>query len=172
MAAPAGNQFWKLRSKHGRDALFTNPQLMWEAATEYFNWCDAHPWYKIEAIKSGPNPGKLVKIPTARPYSLSGLCRYIGCNEAYIRQFKQGCSEDFTTVISEIEIVIETQQFEGATVGSFNANIIATKQGLAARIQIAQTDKNGNDIQRADYSKLSVDELTTLMALEKKASGQ
>ena len=23
MAAPVGNQFWKLRSKHGRDKLFT-----------------------------------------------------------------------------------------------------------------------------------------------------
>lgn len=58
--APRGNQFWKLRSKHGRDRLFETPDLLWEAATEYFNWVDAHPWYKVEAIKSDESAGKLI----------------------------------------------------------------------------------------------------------------
>ena len=37
---------------------------------------------------------------------------------------------DFLTVITRIEQTIETQQFEGATVGAYNANIIARKLGL------------------------------------------
>ena len=52
MAAPLGNQFWKLRSKHGRDYLFATPEALWEAACEYFNWCDGHPWRKNEIVKS------------------------------------------------------------------------------------------------------------------------
>ena len=36
-------------------------------------------------------------------------------------------------IIARIESVIETQQLEGATVGAFNANIIARKLGLAEK---------------------------------------
>jgi hypothetical protein len=28
MAAPKGNKFWMMRSKHGRDKLFASPQLI------------------------------------------------------------------------------------------------------------------------------------------------
>lgn len=38
-----GNQFWKRRSKHGRDKLFKTPDVLWEAACEYFQWCDDNP---------------------------------------------------------------------------------------------------------------------------------
>ena len=45
-------------------------------------------------------------------------------------------SEDFSAVISMVEEIIETQQFEGAAVGAFNANIIARKLGLADKQDI------------------------------------
>ncbi|WP_347174524.1 hypothetical protein [Parabacteroides goldsteinii] len=45
MAASKNNQFWKLRSKHGRDILFSSPEFLWSAACEYFDWCDENPWY-------------------------------------------------------------------------------------------------------------------------------
>lgn len=139
MAAPRGNQFWKLRSKHGRDKLFSTPELLWEAACEYFDWCDKKPWKKSEALKSGDKSGKLIKVPTQRPYSLSGLCLYLGCNQAYFRQFNDRCGEDFSTIITRIEEIIETQQFEGAVVGAFNANIISRKLGLADKKELEGT---------------------------------
>jgi hypothetical protein len=43
MGAPKGNEFWKMRSKHGRDALFASPELLWESACEYFEWCNDNP---------------------------------------------------------------------------------------------------------------------------------
>lgn len=46
MAASKNNQFWKLRSKHGRDTLFSSPELLWSAACEYFDWCDENPGIK------------------------------------------------------------------------------------------------------------------------------
>jgi hypothetical protein len=136
MSAPRGNKFWKLRSKHGRDTLFATPDMLWEAACEYFTWCDKNPWKKQEAIKSGDNAGTLISVPTQRPYTMSGLCIYLDCNQAYFRQFKERCGEDFSTVITRIEEIIETQQFEGAAVGAFNANIIARKLGLADKKEL------------------------------------
>jgi hypothetical protein len=145
MSAPLGNQFWKLRSKHGRDKLFETPELMWEAACEYFQWCHDNPWYKREQVKM---PGKgytdsegeyhppelITEIPTERPLTLTGLCLYLDCNSAYFRQFKTTCSNDFSTIISRIEDTIYTQKFEGAAVGTFNANIIARDLGLHDKV--------------------------------------
>jgi len=155
-----GNQFWKLRSKHGRDKLFASPDLLWVAACEYFQWCDDHPWMKMEQSRAAGKPGLAIKVkkgktepietvrdglaelPTARPYTLSGLCLYLGCSESYFREFKRIADEekerDFLTVITRIEQTIETQQFEGATVGAYNANIIARKLGLSEKALIEQ----------------------------------
>jgi hypothetical protein len=142
MAAPEGNQFWKLRSKHGRDKLFKTPQALWEAACEYFQWCDDNPLMASEQRKGtvvipknfeGEMPDALVELPRMRPYTLTGLCIYLDCNSAYFRQFKADetrCTKDFATVISRVEDVIYTQKFEGAAAGFLNHNIIARDLGL------------------------------------------
>lgn len=136
MAAPKDNQFWKQRSKHGRDKLFATPELLWEVACEYFAWCDDNPIIKKDVVRSGKNAGDILDIPVQRPYSLSGLLFYVGACESYWRQFKAGEHKDFLTVINDIEKVIETQQFDGATVGIFNSNIIARKLGLVDKTDV------------------------------------
>jgi DNA-packaging protein gp3 len=145
MAAPKRNQFWRNRSTHGREKLFATAHLLKEASEEYFNWVDAHPLYNVEAVKSGDNAGMLIKVPISRPYTLSGLCTYVGCSESYFRVFRntsKPSDEDFLTVIEEIENIITTQQFEGAAVGHFNANIIARKQGLKEQTDITTNNKD------------------------------
>lgn len=52
MAAPEGNRYWELREKHGRNKIYEAPEQIWEAACEYFQWCDDNPWYKNEAVKA------------------------------------------------------------------------------------------------------------------------
>jgi hypothetical protein len=153
MPAPKGNQFWKLRSKHGRDKLFSDPKLLLETAFDYFQWCDDHPWYKNEQVKTAAKPfhnddGEVVfppnicEIPTARPYSLSGLCHYLNCDEVTLRSYtKDEDKKDFFTVTHAIVNIIETQQFEGATVGAFNANIIARKLGLVDKKDVTTDGK-------------------------------
>lgn len=149
-AAPRGNQFWKLRSSHGRDKLFETPDLLWEAAQEYFNWCDAHPWYKVEANKNpkARREDKLIKVPTAIPYTLSGLCIYLDASENWWKEFRKGenLSKDFLAVISRVEEIIRTQKFTGAAVGAFNANIISRDLGLADKQESRHVDKDGNDV--------------------------
>jgi hypothetical protein len=170
MPAPKGNQFWKLRSRHGRDKLFNSPKLLWKAACEYFEWMDKNPWQKKEQLKKAQviknnKTGKeklhaLIDIPTSRPYTLSGLCLYLNASESYWRNFRLNtaakissgatkeakAAEDFLTVISRVEEIISTQQFEGATVGAFNANIIARKQGLIEKVQNENRNYNINSV--------------------------
>lgn len=144
--------FWKRRAKHGRDKLFANAELLWKAACNYFEWCDENPWIKKDWVGKDAEE---VERPVARPYTLSGLCLYLGVGEAYFRQFKseqKKCPPDFSTVIDQIYSTIETQQFEGAAVGAFNANIISRKLGLADKqetkvtsITVNQPDPDDED---------------------------
>lgn len=143
MAAPTGNQFWKLRSKHGRDTLFATPELMWDAACEYFQWCIDNPFYKHEAkvvsIGDYQSDVRIVEIPVMRPFTMQGLCQYLGCNTRYFSDFKKTCGEDFSSVITRIEDVIYNQKFSGAASGFFNSNIIARDLGLRDKQEIDQT---------------------------------
>lgn len=160
-----GNTLWQLRSKHGRDQLFENPELLREAACEFFSHIDNTPWQKSEQLKT-PIKKKndkgdievtsIIQVPTARPYTLSGFCLYVGASESWWRNFriKEGLSDDFLTVIHWIETVIETQQFEGATVGAFNANIISRKQGLSEKSEM--TGKDGGPIQHDHKFKITL----------------
>ena len=163
MAAPKKNQFWKLRSNHGRDKLFQSPELLWEAACEYFEWNAKNPWFKFEAIKSGERVGKLVKIPTARPLTLHGLCLYLDCSANWWKEFRAAKHEDFLAVTSRIDEIIYRQKFEGAAVGAFNANIIARDLGLVDKSDISsagQTLQKQTIIVRDAETKELLDRLT------------
>ena len=155
MGAPSGNQFWKLRSKHGRDKLFSTPQDLLTACQEYFNWVDAHPWFKNEQLKKPYYDSDLekmitiAKIPTARPYTIYGLCMYLDCNSVWFNQFESSINqklaklkenetdneaEDFSKILTHVREVIYQQKFEGAAVGAFNHNIIARDLNLRENV--------------------------------------
>ena len=158
-----------LRSKHGRDKLFSTPELLWDAACEYFQWCDDNPWTTRKATQKNV-PVKVRRgkktvtemqqqteqqvSPVSRPYTLSGLCLYLDASTGWWRRFRYDCEEkndkDFLTVIARIEEVIETQQFEGACVGAFNANIIARKLGLADKQEVDHTT-NGKEFKSFSF---------------------
>lgn len=141
MAAPKGNQFWKIRSKHGRDKLFATPELLWEAACEYFEWCDKNPFLEdnIEVLKVNGIGDEVKRVPLEkmRPYTLQGLCGYLDCATSYFRQFKSAereNGEDFVAIITRIEEIIYNQKFSGAASGFLNPNIIARDLGLTDKV--------------------------------------
>lgn len=148
MAAPKGNQFWKLRSKHGRDKLFATPALLWDAACEYFEWCNSNPLYETKAF-SFQGIITQTELPVMRAMTLSQLCFYLHCNEAYFRTFKAQLPEhekDFNTVIRDIEQTIYNQKFQGAAGNLLNANIIARDLGLSEKTEHSGEIKGGNTI--------------------------
>lgn len=136
--------WWNRRAKQGRDITFTDPLLLWEAACEYFQWCNDVPWVRYEARSTRFGIEK-VQIPTSRPMTLTGLCLYLDCSTEFFQSFKSNLismvadpllKNNFSRVITVIEQTIYTQKFEGAAVGAFNATIISRDLGLADNLNL------------------------------------
>lgn len=172
MSAPKGNQFWKLRSIHGREKLFSTPKLLWKEACKYFEWCDNNP---LEEQKIFSYQGAIVRgeANKMRAYTLNGLCLFLGCSESYFRAFKSTAAargnEDFVTVIEKIESTIYEQKFTGAAADLLNANIIARDLGLRDNQDITSGGEKLEPGQHQDLSNLTLEELKTLQALNAKA---
>lgn len=141
MGAPKGNQFWKARASNGREKLFETPELLWEAACEYFQWCDDNPLWESKAF-AFQGDVTVEQLPKLRAYTLGGLCLFLDCSESYFRSFKSAeriNKKDFVTVIEKIENTIYYQKFSGAAADLLNANIISRDLGLADKKDVAVT---------------------------------
>lgn len=134
MGAPKGNNYWQFRNKHGRGFIYT-PEAFWEEAVKYFEWMQNNVWNKKEAIKSGQQTGDLIDIPTQTPMSIESFCLFADIDRTTFLNYESNKDpyKDFFQVTTRIRTIIESQQFEGATVGAFNPNIIARKLGLTER---------------------------------------
>ncbi len=129
-----GNQFWLVRSKHGRDKLFTTPELLWEAACEYFQWCEKNP---IQDTRS------FGQRKVQRPFTIQGLTAYLNCNSVYFYQFEKSLKEktdqmskDFSQILTDIRDTIYRQKFENAAIGVYKENIIARDLGLTDKADV------------------------------------
>jgi len=136
MAAEKGNNYWSFRNKHGRDFKYT-PDAFWDEAVKYFEWMQERVWNKKESIKSGELAGSTMDVPTQTPMSIKSFCLFADIDENTFQRYeKEEGYESFWAVTKQIKIIIESQQFEGATVGAFNPNIIARTLGLADKQEI------------------------------------
>jgi hypothetical protein len=133
MAAPVGNQFWKARSKHGRDRIFASADLLWEACCEYFQWVEDNPLFEMKPFAY---QGVVVQEPVAkmRAMTIGGLCIFLDIDETTWRAWRD--QEDFSTVITKAERIITAQKFAGAAADLLNANIIARDLGLADKSEV------------------------------------
>mgnify|MGYP000930032296 CR=1 FL=1 len=138
MGAPIGNQFWKLRTKHGRDKLFADPELLWEEACKYFAHTDERKWVKKDWVGKDAQE---VERESETPYTKSGLCVFLDISEWRLLNTLKDSSKDFLQVISRIEQIIFTQKFEGAAVGAFNANIIKAELGIRDSTDVTSNGK-------------------------------
>lgn len=150
MPAPKGNQYWDFVGKHGRKHKYT-PESLWKEARAYFEWISEKVWNKKEAIKSGDMAGTLIDLPTSTPMSIKSFCLFADItHQTFLNYESAEGYEDFFEVTARIRYIIESQQFEGATVGAYNANIIARTLGLADKQDI---DVRGNisNLELPDY---------------------
>lgn len=142
MAAPKGNRFWELRSKHGRDKLFESPEHLWQSACEYFQWCEENPLIETVHDKLKVNGVgdelTMVEIPKMRAFTWDGLELFLDVYS--LRDYKTNEKyKEFSQVISRIEKVIYNQKFSGAAAGFLNANIIARDLGLSDKKEVEQS---------------------------------
>lgn len=129
MAAPIGNQFWKIAGANiGRKMEFT-PEELWEESCGYFKWCDENPIMSYEW--NGKDPQKC-ELEFARAYTLKGLCVYLGVNEKYFNETVAE-KEEYSHIVTRIRYVIFTQKFELAAAGLLKENIISRELGLVEK---------------------------------------
>lgn len=136
MPAPKGNQFWKARSKSGRDKIFQSPESLWEAAQEYFEWNEKNP---LKEGKAAQFQGEFVygEVNKMRAMTKSALCRFLHIDTETWENYKttEGY-EDFFGITREIEQIIYDQKFTGAAAELLSTNIIARELGLADKKEL------------------------------------
>ena len=140
-AAPVGNQFWKARTKHGRDKIFASAELLWEACQEYFQWVEDNPLYEAKPF-AFQGQSWIEEVPKMRAMTIGGLCVFLDIDETTWRDWRN--KEDFSTVISRAERIIYQQKFSGAAADLLNANIIARDLGLADKQDIDHKSTDGS----------------------------
>ena len=82
MPAPLGNRFWEARSTHGRKPIFATPEILWDAATQYFEWNEANPLWETKSYMFQGAPVQ-DQIPKMRAMTIMGLCLYLDIRCSY-----------------------------------------------------------------------------------------
>lgn len=147
MSAPAGNQFWKARSSHGRAPIFASADILWDAAAEYFEWIEANPLYEAKAF-AYQGIVTTTELPKMRAMTVAGLCLFLDISQQAWSEYKS--RDGFGEVTKRIDDTIRTQKFAGAAADLLNANIIARDLGLSDKQEL--TGANGGPIETKDVS--------------------
>lgn len=132
MAAPKGNQFWKLADPEclGRPLNFKTPQDLWDRSKEYFAECDDNPLEVSEVTTTEKGMFSKIKLHKV-PYTWEGLYVFLGISN--LDRYKE--KKEFVGIITHIGNVIRNQKFSGAAAGLFNSNIIARDLGLSDKTE-------------------------------------
>ncbi len=141
MAAPVGNQFWKLADPEflGKPKNFPKPIDLWNACKPYFEWVDENPILKTSTTTTAKGTF-YNEEPLQKPYTWMGLYVFLGVSD--LSAYKE--NKEYFQVITHIDNIIRNQKFEGATAGIFNANIIARDLGLKDSSDITSMGKQIN----------------------------
>lgn len=136
MAAPSGNRFWEVRSSHGRNPIFYNPDHLWDAACQYFQWVEDNP---LLEMKPFAYQGVVIQepVPKMRAMTIAGMCLFLDIGRQTWQSYTE--KEDFREVASRIEDVIKSQKFAGAAADLLNPNIIARDLGLIDKQEVKST---------------------------------
>lgn len=162
MGAPVGNQFWKARSKHGRDKIFASAALLWEACEEYFQWVEDNPLWSSKTVQFQGQP---VDLPEAklRAMTIGGLCIFLDIDLTTWHDWRK--QDDFSKVVTRAEQVIYQQKLTGAAADLLNPNIIARELGLRDASDVKHSGVVGT-------TDLSDEELTRRLAELEQARAQ
>jgi hypothetical protein len=139
-----GNQFWRVRSSHGRKPEFSSPEQLYAAAEEYFEWVEANPLMEAKAF-AFQGVVTVASLPKMRAMTIDGLCLFLGISFDAWRLYR--ARKDFIDVIANIETAIRTQKFTGAAADLLNANIISRDLGLSDKQAFEHSGPNGEPIE-------------------------
>lgn len=115
----------------GVQAMNSTPEDLWQGSLKYFKWCDDHPIHKPEVLRSGIMAGKMIYVPTQRPYTISALCLHLGITREYIYDAINSDDQNaFSFVARRIVEIIHTQKLELAIAGVYNPIVVSKELGI------------------------------------------
>lgn len=139
--APKGNEFWRIAMSHGPDKKYTPAELL-AKAQEYFDWIGENP---ITRDLGGGKKQKLI-----RPFTNEGFCLFAGIDRQTFENYSQGIGyQDYFDICAHIRSHIRNNKLEGASIGIFNAAIIARDLGLVDRQERDIGNKAGEPFKTA-----------------------
>ena len=140
MAAPKGNQFWKVCRTHGRKPKFANPDDLWAACVEYLEWVEDNPLWEVKAFAYQGEVAQ-ERLPKMRAMTIDGLCNFLDVETRTWTGWRAD-RQDLLPVITRVEQIIRDQKFAGAAADLLNPNIIARDLGLADKKKVEHQGKN------------------------------
>lgn len=111
------------------------PRKLWQRAVDYFEFMREREWNRVELLKSGAAAGTPCYVPVQVPLGLRGFLVFAGLTRGQWRRYRN--DPDFADICDRIEMMIETQNIEGAMVGAYNGSFAARLLGLADKTETA-----------------------------------
>lgn len=156
MAAPEGNQYWKL-AHNWKKPVKLKPEEILPKAIDYLTWCTSNPLIEEKAFGTG----YMAKMNKIRAATIQGFCFY--CNMSIQTWYEYEKQEAYSEIITRVKSMFFSQKFEGAAAGLLDGNIIARELGLKEHIEQKTTE-----IKKFDITKLSDEELRLIDELQRK----
>lgn len=143
-----GSKAWDSRLPAGRKLIFKDPQTLWDACVEYFEWNQANP-LKEEKINFYQGEPTVHSINKMSALTMDGLCVYLEIGQSTWYDY---CNREvFSEVTKRVDAIMRNQKFTGAAADLLNANIIARDLGLADK-QVQNVTSTGIVVQTEPLS--------------------
>jgi len=138
-------QYWQRRPD--KTQVFETADELYAAAAAAFDWLHTHPKRKQVLFH---NKGAVVRTyeTMERPFTKNAVAMCMGISVQCLDGYRK--RPGFEEIMEWLDGVIYTQKFEGAAVGTLNANFIARDLGMADRSEV--TGKDGGPLKTQDVS--------------------
>ena len=149
------SSMWEIADKRMKgngfgDQNIDTPEALWEVAMEYFRDVRNNDRRNPQLTKDGDK----TDLPLVRPFTINGLCIYLGITSEKWRDIRSPVSanfrEDLSTVISKIEDIIHNDKYEGAATNQYNSNVMVRDLGLAEKTELTGGDGGPMEVMNAD----------------------
>jgi hypothetical protein len=132
----------------GKNKYIETPEKLWELFEAYVLNEKQNPMYKTDYVGKD---GRAELTPLETPITFEGFECYLEDKGIISHLSDYSANKDnkyseYSTIITRIKRNCFVHNFKGASVGLFNANIIAKKLGLSEKVESQQTI-----IQRFDF---------------------
>ena len=121
----------------GKHKYIETPEKLWDLFCEYVNHEKENPMYKVEYVG---RDGETVNTPLQVPITFEGFEVFLAdkgviADLSHYSANTDGAYNDYRTIITRIRNNCFVQNFKGAAVGLFNANLVAKKIGLISKVE-------------------------------------